>query len=152
MSSEETDNIGKVSFQVCTVCGISEPASELDDGVCEHCSSDVHKDRDSEDKINAVTDIKKSAKPKKSEPISFWYFWLAAGISIYLGIHILGEYDSLWGVALIITVPPILILYPIIRFLFGGKDSIGALLLTVIVSEIFKSKVKSKIIEYDKNR
>ena len=76
MSSDETDNIGKVSFQVCTVCGISEPESELDDGVCEHCSSDVHKNRDSKDKINAVTDIKKLQNLKNPNQYRFGIFGL----------------------------------------------------------------------------
>jgi hypothetical protein len=40
---------------------------------------------------------------------------------------------------------PILLLYPIIRFLFGGKDSLVAVVGTVVVEEVIKSQIVKKI-------
>jgi len=48
------------------------------------------------------------------------------------------------GLILIFTVCPLFFLYPTIRFLFGGKDSLFAFLTTIIFSEYLKYLLKKK--------
>ena len=44
------------------------------------------------------------------------------------------------------TLSPCFLIYPIIRFLvFGGKDSVAAVVTTVIVEEVIKSEIKGAI-------
>ena len=69
---------------------------------------------------------------------------LLVGLSfIPLGIYLLIEFDMFFGATLIIFLSPCFLLYPIIRFfVFGGKDSIAAVVTTVVVEEVIKSKIK----------
>ena len=62
---------------------------------------------------------------------------------IPLGIYLIIEFEMLIGLALIILLSPCFLLYPIIRFfVFGGKDSVAAVVTTVVVEEVIKSKIK----------
>jgi hypothetical protein len=45
------------------------------------------------------------------------------------------------GGFLVLTLAPCLLLYPLIRFLFGGKDSVGAVITTAVVEEIVKGEI-----------
>jgi hypothetical protein len=45
------------------------------------------------------------------------------------------------GGSLVMTLTPCLLLYPLIRFLFGGKDSVGAVITTVVVEELMKGQI-----------
>ena len=76
---------------------------------------------------------------------------LLVGLSfIPLGIYLLIEFDMFFGATLIIFLSPCFLLYPIIRFfVFGGKDSIAAVVTTVVVEEVTKSKIKDT---YKKNQ
>jgi|TARA_B110000908_G_C9836901_1_gene263880 hypothetical protein len=76
---------------------------------------------------------------------------LLVGLSfIPLGIYLLIEFDMFFGATLIIFLSPCFLLYPIIRFfVFGGKDSIAAVVTTVVVEEVIKSKIKDT---YKKNQ
>ena len=69
---------------------------------------------------------------------------LLVGLSfIPLGIYLIIEFEMLIGLALIILLSPCFLLYPIIRFfVFGGKDSVAAVVTTVVVEEVIKSKIK----------
>lgn len=49
------------------------------------------------------------------------------------------------GGALILTVSPCLLLYPVIKALFGGKDSIGAAITTVVGEELLKREIVNSI-------
>ena len=139
-------------YKACKHCGVSEPEENLEDGVCECCLSGETKVTVRDLEQRKTINFAENSNKKDREPISFWYFWLGAGISVYLGIYLLSEYDTLWGVVFIITVAPILILYPFIRFIFGGKDSVGVLIATIVIEEIFKSKIKAKIRENENDR
>ena len=77
---------------------------------------------------NTVTRIKSSI-----------FYWLAI-ISFILGAYLLYE-GILIGGFLSLTLAPFLILYPPIRFLFGGRDSVAAVVTTAVVEEVLKAKI-----------
>lgn len=110
----------------CIICTIHEPVDTLSDGVCIEC-------------------VKEKSKPKtlpsKRQNIPTSYFFWAAFFSFLCGLYVVGELEQLWGLGLIITVAPILLLYPLVRFFFGGKDSIGAAVVTVLVEEHVKGRL-----------
>ncbi|MDR5904867.1 ankyrin repeat domain-containing protein [Franzmannia qiaohouensis] len=74
--------------------------------------------------------------------------YLSAIISFSTGIYLIKE-DLLAGVLLAFTITLCLILYPPIRFLFGGKDSLAAAITTVVAEELIKSQIIKKT---DSNR
>lgn len=49
------------------------------------------------------------------------------------------------GAFLVMTLSPFLLLYPLVRFFFGGKDSIGVVVTTAIVEEVLKSEVRKAV-------
>jgi len=51
----------------------------------------------------------------------------------------------LLGGFLVLTLAPVLLIYPLVRFLFGGKDSAVAVVTTVIVEEVLKHQIKKAI-------
>ena len=67
-------------------------------------------------------------------------FYWGALISFIIGV-ILVSRESLGGGFLVLTLTPCLLLYPLIRLLFGGKDSIGGVVTTVIVEEFVKGEI-----------
>ena len=74
-----------------------------------------------------------------------------AGIScVPLGILLLS--NEIWfGGTLILTAFPCFLIYPFIRFLFfGGKDSVAAVVTTVVVEEVTKASIKSALSEKKK--
>lgn len=77
---------------------------------------------------NTVTRVKSSV-----------FFW-AAFVAFSVGVYLLTQ-EIYVGASLIITLAPCLLLYPLIRLLFGGKDSVAAVVTTVVVEEVVKSKV-----------
>ena len=46
------------------------------------------------------------------------------------------------GAGLIMFASPCLFLYPPVRFLIGGKDSVGAVVATVVVEEVLKNEIR----------
>jgi len=68
------------------------------------------------------------------------YIW-AAFACLGLGIYLVYN-QILFGAFLTITAFPFLLLYPLVRALFGGKDSIGAAIVTAVVEETLKNQVK----------
>lgn len=72
-------------------------------------------------------------------------FYWGALLSFDGGVALL--YDgSMIGGFLALTLTPCLLLYPLIRLLFGGRDSVGAVITTAVVEEIVKGEI-SKAIE-----
>ena len=72
-------------------------------------------------------------------------------LSIILGFVLVIKYESTVGIFLILFVAPCLFLYPVIRFLFfGGKDSLAAVVTTVVTEEVIKATVKKKIEKHKK--
>ena len=113
-NSEETQP--SIVYAICKICGISEPKEDLVDETCEHCISG--KSQITVAEIARPKDKETSNKQNRKQ-LSFMVFWVGAGVSIYLGIYIFSEYGSLWGLSLILTVAPILILYPIVGSFFS---------------------------------
>ena len=76
---------------------------------------------------------------------NFGYF--AAWSFIYPArLFLLIKFEMLFGATLIIFLSPCFLLYPIIRFFVsGGKDSVAAVVTTVIVEEVIKSEIKGAI-------
>lgn len=68
------------------------------------------------------------------------FFLLAALISLTAGIVLLSR-EYMAGGFLVLTLAPCLLLYPLVRFFFGGKDSIGAAVTTAIVEEVLKGEI-----------
>jgi hypothetical protein len=73
---------------------------------------------------------------------SSFFYWSGLGFLV-LGVGLLIN-EIMLGVLLLLTFFPFLMLYPLIRFLFGGKDSLGAVVTTVIVEAVLKNEI-SKI-------
>ena len=69
---------------------------------------------------------------------------LTLGVSfIPLGLYLLIKFEMLFGATLIILLAPCFLLYPIIRFFVsGGRDSVAAVVTTVVVEEVIKSQIK----------
>jgi len=77
------------------------------------------------------------------------FYWSGLGFLV-LGITLIT--NKIWvGGFLVLTVFPCLMLYPLVRFLFGGKDSLGAVVTTVIVEEVLKHEI-SKISKKKKRK
>ena len=88
-----------IVYAICKICGILEPQEGLEDGTCEHCisgESQITVADISRLQGSAVQDRKTSNK-RYRKSLSFIYFWLGAGVSIYLGIQISSEYQSNWA-------------------------------------------------------
>lgn len=78
-------------------------------------------------------------------------FIIGAVVSFFMGIALLLE-EMYFGAFLVITLAPFLLLYPVIRFLVGGKDSIGAATLTAVTEELIKSEIVKKIEKSNKKK
>lgn len=70
---------------------------------------------------------------------SGFFYWSGLGLLV-LGIILISNKLMIGGF-MVLTVFPCLMLYPLIRFLFGGKDSLGAVVTTVIVEEVLKNEI-----------
>ncbi len=68
------------------------------------------------------------------------FYWAGLGC-LLVGGFFLSEKLSI-GAGLIIFMSPCLFLYPPVRFLVGGKDSVGAVIATVVVEEVLKNEIK----------
>ena len=69
-------------------------------------------------------------------------FYWGGLLSIIGGAYLLSE-KMMFGGFLILTLAPCLFLYPLVRFFFGGKDSLGGIVATVVVEEALKSKINN---------
>jgi hypothetical protein len=54
------------------------------------------------------------------------------------------------GLFALLTVTPFLLLYPLIRFFIGGKDSLLGIALTVAIEAGFKNKIKKAIKNHER--
>ena len=78
-------------------------------------------------------------------------FYWAALILLPIGIYLVTEKIYI-GATISITLVPCLLLYPLIRFLFGGKDSVAAIVTTVDVEEVLKAKISNALNDKKKRR
>lgn len=74
--------------------------------------------------------------------IRSFVFYRGAVVSIFGGIALYLYGHHTIGGALILTVAPCLLLYPAVRYLFGGKDSIGATITTAVVEVLLKLELR----------
>ncbi|ALK90323.1 hypothetical protein [Limnohabitans sp. 63ED37-2] len=54
------------------------------------------------------------------------------------------------GSILIFIVFPVSLVYPIVRFFMGGKDSVVGVVISVVIEEHLKGKIKEKIRKIEK--
>ena len=80
--------------------------------------------------------------------VFYWTGFILFILSIFL-LH-----NAYWKAAIILalTIVPILLLYPLVRFLFGGKDSLVAAIGTIVVEEAIKHTISKKINNKKNNR
>mgnify|MGYP000627941197 CR=1 FL=1 len=72
------------------------------------------------------------------------FILLCGFLFIPLGLYLVIAHEMLFGLSLVILFAPCFILYPLIRFFIsGGKDSVAAIVTTVIVEEVVKSQLKT---------
>lgn len=57
--------------------------------------------------------------------------------------------EIMMGGALILFMFPCLMIYPFVRYMFGGKDSVVGVVTTVVIEEVLKNEIK-KIEKKDK--
>ena len=80
-------------------------------------------------------------------------FLLLGFASFPLGVYMILAHDNFFGFTVFTLLGPCLLLYPLIRFLlFGGRDSVAAVVTTVVVEEVLKAGVKKKFKEYEKKK
>jgi len=82
-------------------------------------------------------------------------FILSCGfLFIPIGLYLVLAWEIMFGGTLVVLLAPCFLLYPAIRFfLFGGKDSVAAVVTTVVVEEITKAKIKDVFKErHDKRK
>jgi hypothetical protein len=77
---------------------------------------------------------------KKVVRIKSSLFYLLSLLSLVVGLIFLIQ-EIPFGLLLVATIFPILLLYPLIRFLFGGKDGLLVVLLTIFFEEYLKKKI-----------
>lgn len=68
-------------------------------------------------------------------------FYLGGLASFIVGILLILN-EQLGGGGLVLFLAPCLLLYPVVRFLFGGKDSVAAAVTTVVVEEVLKNEIR----------
>ena len=120
----------------CSKCGIYEPSESLSDGICLEC-------------------IKLSKTPLREppkEPIPTAYFLGGAFASFWVGYILIEDFDLMIGGFFVLTLMPILILYPIIRYLLGGRDSDEAAIGTLAVYALIRLLISNAANKHSKRR
>ena len=74
---------------------------------------------------------------KKVSRIKSSYIYLLGALSLAIGIA-LAMNDNLFGIVFMLFLSPTLLLYPMVRFFLGGKDSRVAFITTSILSTYLK--------------
>ena len=85
---------------------------------------------------NYRTSDGKTAKRIKTS-VYIWISFSCLGIGIYFIFN-----QIMLGAFFVLTAFPFFALYPLIRLLFGGKDSFGAAVVTAVVEETLKNEIK----------
>jgi ABC-type branched-subunit amino acid transport system permease subunit len=77
-------------------------------------------------------------------------FYWGAVLSFLVGVIVVMN-GNMWGLAIAGTIAPCLALYPLIRFIFGGKDSVAGVVATIVVEEVLKAQIQEAF-KKDKNK
>jgi len=88
--------------------------------------------------IHETVDTLRGNKTTRIKSSLFYFLgWLCLSVGILLIT------EEIWiGAFFVLTACPWFFLYPPVRFLFGGKDSVAAVVGTVVIEEILKSNIK----------
>ena len=78
----------------------------------------------------------------KVERIKSSLFYLLGICCLPVGYFLITN-DIILGAFLILTACPFFLLYPLVRFMFGGKDSVAAVVATVVIEEVLKGEIKN---------
>jgi hypothetical protein len=70
-------------------------------------------------------------------------FYFLSTFSFIFGVALLISEKPL-GFFLLFTLFPIFLIYPLVRFCFGGKDSLAGVVVTVVTSELMKQNLINK--------
>ena len=71
------------------------------------------------------------------------FYWSSLAAFV-LGAFLISD-EMYIGAFFVMTLSPFLLLYPLVRYLFGGKDSIGVVITTAIAEEYLKSELKRAV-------
>lgn len=90
-------------------------------------------------------------KGEKITRIKSGFFYLLGFGALALGTYLAGEGERV-AIPLLFLVAPFLFLYPLVRFLFGGKGGLLPALVTVILEEYLKISIHRAANKKNKRR
>lgn len=88
---------------------------------------------------------------KKVTHLKSSIFYWGSLLSMIVGIYLISK-EIMFGGFLIITLCPVLVLYPGVRYFIGGKDSVGGVIATAVVEEVLKHKIENALTNKSKRR
>jgi hypothetical protein len=97
--------------------------------------------QDSGERDSGLTEIVEDLTGKKIKRYKSGNVYILGFLFLIIGIALVSNGNGVGGF-LVLTLFPICMLYPAVRFLFGGKDSVGAVVATAVVEEVLKNKIK----------
>ena len=77
---------------------------------------------------------------EKHQRIKSGIFYWSSFWSFIIGVILFANEAYRTGITLILTACPVLALYPLVRFLFGGKDNVWSAVSTFILEEFLKGQ------------
>jgi hypothetical protein len=95
-----------------------------------------------------ITETVVNLKDKKVERVSTSLIFYATCLVIFIGLYFVIEgmqitdaKTLLIGVFLLLIIAPFMLLYPVVRFLIGGRDSLLGFSLTLLVEHVIGKKI-----------
>ena len=82
-----------------------------------------------------------SGDGEKIQRVKSGIFYWSSFWSFIIGVILFANEVFRTGITLILTACPVLALYPLVRFLFGGKDSVWSAVSTFILEEFLEGRV-----------
>jgi hypothetical protein len=98
--------------------------------------------QDSGERDTGFTEIVEDLTGKKIKRYKSGNVYILGCLFLIIGTALLSNGSMGLGLFMVLTLFPICMLYPAVRFLFGGKDSVGAVVATAVVEEVLKNKIK----------
>ena len=96
-----------------------------------------------ENEVSGVTEIVEDWTGKKIKRYRSDHIYALGLMFLLVGMALIAM-DFSFGFTMVAVLFPICMLYPTVRFLFGGKDSIGAVIVTAILTNPATYKKKKK--------
>jgi len=94
--------------------------------------------------IETVTNLNGKEVTRVRTSLILCAAFLVTLIGLYLvieGVQITDEKTLRIGVLLLLTIAPFMLLYTVVRFLIGGRDSLLGFLLTLFLEHVLKKKM-----------